>query len=98
MNGDNKYNLFRNYMVNELGITREDIERWTKEAIAAQVEKLFASGRVDPNRLAVTIFTSKADAVFREIVFGGETYSNRNLLRDAIAKELVSRVELNLKK
>lgn len=35
-----KYALFRNYMVNELGVTREDIETWTKESIRIQVEKL----------------------------------------------------------
>jgi len=35
----NKYKLFRNYMSNELGITRDDIMAWTKQSIAEQVTK-----------------------------------------------------------
>jgi len=36
---DNKYKIFRNFMVNELGITREDIKEWTMQAIKETVEK-----------------------------------------------------------
>lgn len=36
---DDKYTMFRNFMSNELQITRDDIERWTKETITTQVEK-----------------------------------------------------------
>jgi len=36
---DNKYKLFRNYMVNELGISRDDIKEWTIQAIQETVEK-----------------------------------------------------------
>ena len=36
---DNKYKMFRNYMVNELGITRDDIKQWTKDAVAETVNK-----------------------------------------------------------
>jgi len=28
-----KWKLFRNFMFNELGISKEDIKRWTKEAV-----------------------------------------------------------------
>lgn len=34
-----KYTMFRNYMVNELGITKKEIEEWTKQAVADQVKK-----------------------------------------------------------
>ena len=37
---DNKYKLFRNFMVNELGISREDIKEWTKEAVKETAEKI----------------------------------------------------------
>ena len=37
---DNKYKLFRNYMVNELGIGREEIMEWTKEAVKEAVDKM----------------------------------------------------------
>jgi hydrogenase maturation factor HypE len=36
----NKYKMFRNFMVNELGISREDIMLWTKEAVADEVKKI----------------------------------------------------------
>jgi len=28
-----QYKMFRNYLMNELGITKNDIQRWTEEAI-----------------------------------------------------------------
>jgi hypothetical protein len=37
---DNKYKLFRNYMVNELGIGKDDIKEWTKQAVTETVEKV----------------------------------------------------------
>jgi len=37
---DNKYKLFRNYMVNELGISCEDIKEWTMQAVEETVEKI----------------------------------------------------------
>ncbi|MDR2095749.1 MAG: hypothetical protein LBP76_09570 [Treponema sp.] len=36
----NRYKMFRNFMVNELGISREDIMLWTKEAVADEVKKI----------------------------------------------------------
>jgi len=35
----NKYKIFRNFMVNELGISREDIKEWTMQAVRETVEK-----------------------------------------------------------
>ncbi len=35
-----KYKQFRNFMCNELGITKVDIEAWTKEAVADRVQKV----------------------------------------------------------
>ena len=36
---DNKYKMFRNYMANELGITKEEIKEWTMEAVKETAEK-----------------------------------------------------------
>ena len=30
---NSKYRMFKNYMYNDLGITRDDIREWTKEAV-----------------------------------------------------------------
>lgn len=35
-----KYRLFRNYMTNELKITRDDIKAWTKQAVMEVAEKV----------------------------------------------------------
>jgi len=43
MSSSEKYKAFRNFMVNELGITRQDIEAWTKEAVEERVGKAIAS-------------------------------------------------------
>ncbi len=37
---DNKWLMFKNYMHNELGITKEDIRQWVEEAVNEQVERL----------------------------------------------------------
>lgn len=50
MEGDSRYKLFRNFMVNELGITRADIEKWTKEAVSQQVEKI--AGQLNVEQMA----------------------------------------------
>ncbi len=37
---NSKYKAFRNFLYNDLGITREDIKEWTKEAIQETVTKI----------------------------------------------------------
>ena len=37
-----KYKAFRNFMVNELGVGREDIRTWVIESIQAEVQKLLS--------------------------------------------------------
>jgi hypothetical protein len=37
---DNRYKIFRNFMANELQITRDDIKLWCKEAIQDITKKL----------------------------------------------------------
>jgi predicted transcriptional regulator len=50
-NTGNKYKMFRNYMANELGITKEEIKEWAKEAVEESVKKLMGqmniSGLID---------------------------------------------------
>jgi len=36
---ENKYKMFKNYMMNELGISREDIQNWIKESIKEEIKK-----------------------------------------------------------
>lgn len=41
MAGD-KYRMFKQFMHNELGITKEDIREWVKEAVREEAAKLIA--------------------------------------------------------
>lgn len=86
MNGDSKYRLFRNFMVNELDVTRDDIERWTKEACAAQAEKIMAN--VDVEGIVTRVVRARVD------YFIVDTHGGRNGLRDMVAAELAARIQL----
>ena len=44
---DNKYKTFRNFMVNELGISRDDIKEWTMQAVQETVEKILRGVKVE---------------------------------------------------
>ena len=37
---DDKYKMFRNFMFNELGITKEDIRNWIQEAVEEEAHRL----------------------------------------------------------
>lgn len=37
---DDKYKMFRNFMFNELGITKEDIRNWIQEAVQEEAHRL----------------------------------------------------------
>ena len=37
---DNTWLMFKNYMHNELGITKEDIRQWIEDAVQEQAERL----------------------------------------------------------
>lgn len=37
---DDKYKMFRNFMFNELGITKEDIRDWIQEAVQEEAHRL----------------------------------------------------------
>jgi hypothetical protein len=42
-----KYKMFRNFMYNDLGITKEDVKEWVREAIADEVERLVGQIGID---------------------------------------------------
>ena len=39
---NDKWLMFRNYMINELGITKEDIRKWIQDAVEIEAKKLAA--------------------------------------------------------
>jgi hypothetical protein len=60
-----RYKMFRNFMANELGITREDIKLWSQEAVKEQAGKL--AGQTDIEGI---VRACVRDAV-AEVVRGG---------------------------
>lgn len=83
MNGDSKYKLFRNFMVNELGITRDDIKQWTREAVTVEVKKLI--GQMD--------LESQARRAVSDLIKGKSFHGNmsndmRKIVTEQVAKEL----------
>lgn len=55
-----KYKMFKQYMCNELGITKEDIQVWIKETIQEEVKKHVAQtyGKYDPEQVVKTILAA----------------------------------------
>lgn len=42
MASNEKYQMFKNFMYNELGITKDDIRDWIKEAVREEARKVIA--------------------------------------------------------
>jgi len=59
---DNKYKVFRNFMVNELGISRDDIKEWTMQAVKETVEKELRG--VDVKKIAYDLARYEVKSVY----------------------------------
>ena len=79
----NKYVMFRNFMMNDLSITREDIREWVREVVTETAQKMVGQMNVDAVIQA---------AAAKQISQG---YSG---LKPAIAEAIASKFELVLKK
>jgi len=78
---DDKWLMFKNYMHNELGITKEDIRQWIEDAVQKQAETL------------VNNEFKKFDIhkVVERVINDDKYFGNKNLKRD-IAQELSSQI------
>lgn len=82
-----KYKMFRNFMVNELGIGRDDLKAWTQEAVAREVQKVVGQLNIQ------SLVESNIRAAIR-----GSTYSStlsqdvQKLVQQAIAAEIAGRI------
>ena len=91
MKESEKYKQFRNFMTNELGITRQDIEAWTKQSVATEVEKLI--GQINVQELV----ESSIDKAAHFAIQGGRYGGGQNL-RDELAKLLSQRITVTIDK
>lgn len=88
MNRGDKYEAFRQYMFNELGISKEDIRNWIKEAVEQQVEKMLYKtfGDFEPNEAAARMI---ADYI-------GKNHWKNSELKDRVASQIVRKLEVNI--
>lgn len=77
-------------MTNELGVTRQDIESWTKQSVANEIEKLI--GQMNVGELVANAINKSAEAA----VNGGRYSPSGKALREQLAKELASRIQLSI--
>lgn len=91
---NDKYSMFRNFMINELEITKEDIREWIKESIKEEVKLVVSNTfeKVNPEQM------------IRNVVYENDWYRsnnqsefNRKVIAEA-AKIIVSDLEISLKK
>ena len=86
---DNKYKLFRNYMVNELGISREDIKEWAMQAVKEAVEKELRGLNLEK------LINDVAD---RQLHYSFSNYGQtKELLAAAIYKLAAEKVDLTIR-
>ena len=83
---NDKWSMFRNYMHNELGITKEDIREWIQEAVEMEARKM-----VDESFSKYSI----KDRISREIDNHIGNFSDYSLIQQ-ISNELVKRLKIVL--
>jgi len=83
-----KWIMFKNYMHNEMGITKEDIRQWIEEAVQKQAETLVNNEfkNFDVNR------------VVERVINDDKYFGSKNLKRDIaqeLSKQIMERLRLD---
>lgn len=88
---NDKWVMFRNYMANELGITKEDVKEWIKDAIHDEVKNVVANayGRCDIEEMVQRTIT-------HHDYYGRKDGFNQDVIK-ATAAILASRLEIKPK-
>ena len=70
-----KYRMFKQFMHNELGITKEDIREWVKEAVREEAAKLIAKtyDDYDVKREIRDLLRSPYDSIRKDITSAAAT-------------------------
>lgn len=82
---ENKWLMFKNYMHNELGITKEDIRQWIEDAVKSQAEALIKN---EHNNFDVS-------NTIKKIIFADEYFGSKRLKEEVsheLAKQLLSKI------
>ena len=80
---NDKWLMFKNYMHNELGISKEDVRQWLKEAVEEEAERLVAQeyGKFDIGK-----------AIERSIYENRLFWTSEKTLAKEIRQELCSKI------
>jgi len=85
---NDKYVMFRNIMYNELGITKEDIREWTKEAVIKTVGQYLESFNISD------YIQRLIDYRIENELFKGNAYDR---IIHYIADDLTDKLEIKVK-
>lgn len=88
---NDKWLMFRNYMINELGITKEDIREWIEDAVRIEAKKLAAE----------TFARENLEQMIRRIVYDSGYFKDNSFNRTVIetaAKCVCKGIELYMQK
>jgi len=80
---DDKWLMFKNYMHNELGITKEDIRRWIDDAVREQAEKMVEN----------EFKSFSTEGIIKNLIFSDDYFSSKSMKREITAE--LSRQLLN---
>ena len=83
-----KYTMFKNYMHNELGITKEDIREWIENSVEEQAEKLVAHEFNNFDIKKIVSDTVKDNKYF------GNSYIKKEI-RDELTKQIMERISFD---
>ncbi len=82
-----KWLMFKNYMHNELGITKDDVEVWTRDAIKEVAEKYVKYH-----------FTEDAvKKVVQDEIHGTRNPWRNSSVKDVVIKELIRSLDVEIK-
>lgn len=85
---NDKWSLFKNYLHNELGITKEDIREWLEEAVREEARKLIADSFKNDIR-------SRIDIAMREFHGWGEKPFKTEIARE-VANRILEKVDIKI--
>lgn len=84
---ENKWLMFKNYMHNELGITKEDIRQWIEDAVKEQAERMVKN---EFNSFDVR-------DIVKKIIFDDSYFSSKSLkseITNELANQLMERIKI----
>ena len=90
MSGKNdKWLMFKNYMHNELGITKEDIHEWIRDAVKEEAKNL-----VNQAYGNFSVYDAVKNEIYKPSYFGEKTLQDS--VKQAVAKVLSEKITLTV--